>query len=290
MTWEQTKTLAHLAEQIVGADAIVIGAGSGLSSASGYDHYHWSSALTVPLKRFREYYGFSSPFAGFYHCYSSYGEQWGYYSQYIRAMQEVPTDQSYRDLQAIVTGKPVFVLTTNVDGQFARIFPKEQICAFQGDFDFCQCSWPCQDHLWDSRELVDRLTPYLDGVRLPEEQVPRCPQCGRILVPWVRDDTFLEGNVWRESLALYHDFLRHWLLQQTGKRVLLLELGVGEMTPSIIKLPFWELTAKNENVFYAYLNRDAFHMPTHLAGRSLYLAGDLKETLDALRQYLKGEL
>lgn len=289
MTREQKETLARLAEEIRRADAIVIGGGSGLSSASGFDHYHWSPALTVPLERFREYYGFTSPFAGFYHCYSSYGEQWGYYSQYIRAMQEAPTGQPYRDLQAIVAGKPVFVLTTNVDGQFARVLPWEQICAFQGDYSFCQCSQPCEDRLWDSRELVARLTPRLDGVRLPEDQVPRCPRCGRILVPWVRDDTFLEGHAWRQSLDRYHDFLRHWLLEQTGKRVLLLELGVGEMTPSIIKLPFWELTAKNEGVFYACLNRDASHTPAHLAGRSLYLAGDLAETLAALRQRVKGE-
>ena len=73
-------------------------------------------------------------------------------------------------------------------------------------------------------------------------------------------------------------------LKVADKKVLLLELGVGEMTPSIIKLPFWELTAKNENVFYACLNREAAHSPEHLRGRSLYLQGDLAETLAALRQ------
>lgn len=241
MTREQNETLERLAEKIATADAIVIGGGSGLSSASGYDHYRWSPALTVPLERFREFYGFTSPFVGFYHCYFSYGEQWGYYSQYIRAMLEAPTGQPY------------------------------------------------QDHLWDSRELVEALTPRLDGIRLPEDRVPRCLQCGRILVPWVRDDTFLKGSIWQKSLARYQNFLRHWLLEQTGKRVLLLELGVGEMTPSIIKLPFWEMTAKNEGVFYACLNRDVSHTPAHLAGRSLYLAGDLAETLAALRQQVKGE-
>ena len=73
-------------------------------------------------------------------------------------------------------------------------------------------------------------------------------------------------------------------MNQTDKKVLLLELGVGEMTPSIIKLPFWELTAKNENVFYACLNQEASHRPEHLRGRSPYLQGDLAETLSALRQ------
>ena len=105
-----------------------------------------------------------------------------------------------------------------------------------------------------------------------------------MLVPWVRDDTFLEGTFWQDSLHRYHRFLRHWIMDQSDKKVLLLELGVGEMTPSIIKLPFWELTAKNENVFYACLNREAAHRPEHLRGRSLYLQGDLAEILSAIRQ------
>ena len=147
-------TLQELAERIDQADAVVIGGGSGLSSAAGYDHYHWSPALSEALAPFREQYGFTSPLAGFYYCFSSYGEQWGYYSQYIRFMWEAPTGQPYLDLQALVADKPAFVLTTNVDRQFFRVFPKEQICAFQGDFGYCQCSQPCRDEIWENRELV----------------------------------------------------------------------------------------------------------------------------------------
>ena len=274
----------ELAERIGQADAIVIGGGSGLSSAAGYDHYHWSPAILEALAPFREQYGFTSPLAGFYHCFSSYGEQWGYYSQYIRFMWEAPTGQPYLDLQALVADKPAFVLTTNVDRQFFRVFPKEQICAFQGDFGYCQCSQPCRDAIWENRELVKELTSRLEGVRLPEEAVPRCPDCGRVLVPWVRDDTFLEGCAWKAQLDRYHAFLRRWLLEQAGKNILLLELGVGEMTPSIIKLPFWELTARNENVFYACLNRETSHAPEHLRECSLYLQGDLVEILPAIRR------
>ena len=132
--------------------------------------------------------------------------------------------------------------------------------------------------------LVKELTGRLVGVRLPEDAVPRCPDCGRVLVPWVRDDTFLEGSAWKAQVDRYHAFLRRWLLEQSGKNVLLLELGVGEMTPSIIKLPFWELTARNENVFYACLNRETSHAPEHLRERSLYLQGDLVEILPAIRR------
>ena len=88
-------------------------------------------------------------------------------------MEEDPTGQSYLDLKEIVGKKPVFVLTTNVDGQFFRVFPREHICAFQGNFEFCQCSQPCEDRIWGNRELVRELTEYLDGVRIPEDQVDR---------------------------------------------------------------------------------------------------------------------
>lgn len=276
--------LDHLAEKIEIADAILIGAGSGLSSAAGYDHYHWSPALLKALAQFQEYYRFPSPFAGFYHCFSSYGAQWAYYSQYIRFMWEAPIGQPYLDLKKAVGSKPAFILTTNVDMQVSRLFSKEQVCTFQGDFGFCQCSQPCHDQIWTNYGLVQRLTQALDGVNLPEEMVPRCPDCGRVLIPWVRDDTFLEGSVWQEGVARYHAFLRHWLTEQSGKKLLLLELGVGEMTPSIIKLPFWQLAAQNEDVFYACLNQKDSHAPEHLKGKSLYLQGDLAETLSRLRQ------
>lgn len=277
--------LEILAEKIRQADAIIIGGGSGLSSAAGYNHYHWSPAFDERLGAFRDYYGFCSPLEGFYRCYSNYGELWGYYSQYIRFLWEAPTGIPYLNLKKIVNEKPYFVLTTNVDMQFSRIFPDESICRFQGDFQYYQCMQPCHDRIYESRELVMELSEHLiDGIRLPEELVPRCKECGRILIPWVRDDSFLEGKEWKESVAHYHNFLRHWLMEQKNKKVLLLELGVGEMTPSIIKLPFWEMTAKNENVFYACLNKEASHTPEHLNDRSIYLDGDLAEILQRLQE------
>lgn len=278
--------LKRLAEVLATADAVVVGGGSGLSSAAGYDHYHWLPALAEALAPFREYYGFTSPMAGYYHCYSSYGAQWGYYSQYLRFMWEAPTGQPYKDLAAILSDTPHFVLTTNVDQQFFRVFPEEKVCAFQGDFSYCQCSQPCHDAIWQNRALIDTLTAHLDGVLLPEEWVPRCSECGRVLVPWVRDDTFLEGQYWQAALERYQAFLRQWLMASSPKKVVLLELGVGEMTPSIIKLPFWRLTEKNEGVFYATLNQSATAAPLHLGTRALAVQGDLAESLALLREWM----
>ena len=278
--WDE---LARLQEALEQADALLIGAGSGLSASAGLSYS--GERFERYFADFQEKYGINDMYSGGFYPFDSLEEYWAWWSRHIWWNRYEPqTNTTYSDLFALVKDQDYFVLTTNVDQQFFRVFPQEQICAFQGDFSYCQCSQPCRDDIWENRELVKELTGRLVGVRLPEEAVPRCPDCGRVLVPWVRDDTFLEGTFWQDNLHRYHRFLRRWIMDQSDKKVLLLELGVGEMTPSIIKLPFWELTAKNENVFYACLNREASHSPEHLRGRSLYLQGDLAETLAALRQ------
>ena len=78
------------------------------------------------------------------------------------------------------------------------------------------------------------------GFEVRSEDVPRCPHCGWQFVPWVRNDTFLQGAAWHEGLGRYERFVR----ERGDGRVLLLGLGAGEMTPGIITLPFWSMAAK----------------------------------------------
>lgn len=282
----EKEQLVLLADKIRKADAVVIGGGSGLSSASGYNHYHWTAAMEKLLGGFKDRYGFTSPFAGFYYCYSSYEQQWGYYSQYIRCMQEAPIGSPYLDLMKITRDKPSFILTTNVDMQFRRVFQEQQVCEFQGSFDYFQCSQPCHDRIYPNRNEIRKMSECLEDFSIPAELVPRCPKCGRVMVPWVRDDTFLEGAVWKESVRRYQEFLKEHLSDEKNRNVLLLELGVGEMTPGIIKLPFWEMTAKNRNVFYVCLNKEKANAPEHLREKSVYIAGNLADTLHELRSLL----
>ena len=225
------KDIESLARLITAADAVVVGAGSGLSSAAGFNHYHWTPALETYLGEFKDYYRFTSPFAGFYYCYSSPEQQWAYYTKYIYSMWHLPTGQPYLDLKAVLAGKDYFVLTTNVDMQCERVFSGERVCSYQGNIGYLQCAQPCHDRLYENRELIESMNQALRGTVLPPEMVPRCPECGRIMVPWVRDDTFLEGRDWRSGTERYEKFLTRYLLEQPEKKVLLLELGVGEMTP-----------------------------------------------------------
>ena len=137
--------------------------------------------------------------------------------------------------------------------------------------------------------MIRRMNENIRGLRVTSELLPRCNECGRIMVPWVRDDTFLEGKDWREGVRRYENFLKKYLMNGTDKNVVLLELGVGEMTPSIIKLPFWEMTYKNEKVFYACLNQKKSSVPEHIKDKGIYIAGDLAETLRDLKENIVGK-
>ena len=197
---QKEEQVSFLAEKIRQADAVLIGGGSGLSSAAGYNHYHWLPYMEECLQDFKEWYGLKSPFDGFYYCYSSPEQQWAYYARYIQSMWDAPTGQPYYDLRDIVAEKEVFVLTTNIDMQFERIFQKERICDYQGNSGYVQCSQPCHDQIYSNVEMIRRMNENIRELRVTSELLPRCNECGRIMVPWVRDDTFLEGKDWREGV------------------------------------------------------------------------------------------
>ena len=254
---QKEEQVSFLAEKIRQADAVLIGGGSGLSSAAGYNHYHWLPYMEECLQDFKEWYA--------------------------------PTGQPYYDLRDIVAEKEVFVLTTNIDMQFERIFKKERICDYQGNSGYVQCSQPCHDQIYSNVEMIRRMNENIRELRVTSELLPRCNECGRIMVPWVRDDTFLEGKDWREGVRRYENFLKKYLMNGTDKNVVLLELGVGEMTPSIIKLPFWKMTYKNEKVFYACLNQKKSSVPEHIKDKGIYIAGDLAETLRDLKENIVGK-
>ena len=117
------------------------------------------------------------------------------------------------------------------------------------------------------------------GFEIRSEDVPRCPHCGWQLVPWVRDDTFLQGTAWRKGLERYEHFAR----ERGSSRVLLLELGVGEMTPGIITLPFWSMTAKLPDAHLLSVNISGDSAPLQLGNKAEAIRADLRTLLAAAR-------
>ena len=280
MKTEMAGTIRDLIRQ---ADAVLVGAGSGMSSAAGYNHYHHNAVFETYFYDFEEVYGIQNLFQGFYYVYSKPEQEWGFYSRYIRFMEEAPAGQPYRDLYEILKEKEYFILTTNCDIQIPKIFPANRICQFQGDFRYFQCSQPCHDKLYESHDLVTSMLDNMNGLEVPADWIPRCPECGWKMVPWVQDNTFLQGEMWEAAYQRYEDFVRKY----QDKKLLLLELGVGDMTPSVIKLPFWDMTAKFPDTFLVTVNLAKTSAPEHLKGKSMTICEDLSCFLQGVKQESK---
>ena len=274
---EQT---ARLRRALDSADAVLIGAGSGLSTAAG---------LTYTGERFERYFGdfiakyhIPDMYAGGFYPFETLEEYWAWWSRHIFYNRYVDAPLPvYRDLLALVRGRDYFVLTTNVDHQFQRAgFDKKRLFYTQGDYGLWQCMQPCHNKTYDNEQTVRRMIEQQRDMRVPTELVPHCPVCGRPMTMNLRaDDTFVEDEGWHAATGRYADFLR----RHEGLRVVFLELGVGGNTPGIIKYPFWRMTRDNPQATYVCINAGEAFAPHEISKQSLCIQGDIGEVLQRIQ-------
>ena len=268
--------IRRLKQKIVTADAIVIGAGAGLSTAAGF---------TYSGERFEKYfsdfiqkYGFSDMYSGGFFPFESPEEHWAYWSRYIYINRYMDVDNgTYKTLLSLVKDKDYFVLTTNVDHQFQKAgFDKHRLFYTQGDYGLFQCLEPCCQKTFDNEEFIRRMYNEQKNMRVPFELIPKCPECGKPMTMNLRaDDKFVQDEGWYKARERYADFLR----RHEGMHMLFLELGVGFNPPVIIKYPFWQITAKNPNAVYACINFNEAFCPEELEKKSICIGGDIAEVL-----------
>lgn len=273
-------TLQRLKHEIQTADAILIGAGAGLSTSAGFTYT--GKRFTETFADFISKYGFRDMYSGGFYPFETLEEHWAYWSRYIyiNRYQDAPKD-TYADLLALVQGKDYFVLTTNVDHCFQKAgFDKHRLFYTQGDYGLWQCSGPCHDKTYDNEAVIRKMVAEQKDMRVPSELVPRCPVCGAPMSMNLRaDSTFVEDEGWRQAAARYQDFIR----RHEGMRVLYLELGVGMNTPGIIKYPFWKMVYQNPRAAYACVNLSEAYCPAEIRKRSICIDEDIGKVLKKLR-------
>ena len=266
----------RLKQALDAADAIVVGAGAGLSASAG---------LTYSGERFERYfsdfqkkYGIQDMYSGGFYPFGSLEEYWAWWSRHIMVNRyERAPKPVYDDLRKLVDGRDYFVLTTNVDHQFQMAgFDKKRLFYTQGDYGLWQCSEPCCQKTYDNEEAVRQMAAEQRDMKVPAGRIPRCPVCGKPMTMNLRaDDTFVQDEGWYQARSRYQEFLR----RHDGSNVVFLELGVGGNTPVIIKYPFWKYTLDNPNAIYACVNsREAF-APKEIASRSVCVESDIGEFL-----------
>ena len=268
-----------LKEWLRSADAVVVGAGAGLSSSAGFTYA--GERFDKYFSDFAEKYGFRDMYSGGFYPFSSLEEFWGYWSRMIYVNRyDQPAGKPYEDLLRLLSGKEYFVLTTNVDHRFQVAgFEKERLFYTQGDYGLFQCSLPCRQKTYDNEAAVREMLEKQKDGKIPPELVPRCPVCGRPMTTNLRaDGAFVEDEGWHAAHARYQKFLK----EHTKGKTLYLELGVGMNTPGIIKYPFWQRVYAEKESRYACLNLELAYAPEEIKDRSVCIAGDLGETLQKL--------
>ena len=266
----------RLKQALDSADAVVIGAGAGLSASAGLTYS--GERFETYFKDFADKYGIRDMYSGGFYPFASLEEYWAWWSRHIMVNRYEPAPKPvYDNLLKLVEGKDYFVLTTNVDHQFQLAgFDKKRLFYTQGDYGLWQCSEPCHRRTYDNEETVRRMFAEQRDMRVPTELIPRCPVCGKPMTMNLRaDDTFVQDEGWYHAQSRYQDFLR----RLEGMRVVFLELGVGRNTPVIIKYPFWKYTHNNTNAFYACINFQEAFAPREISGRSVCVGVDIGEFL-----------
>ena len=269
--------IEKLKEKIRTADAVVIGAGAGLSAAAGFTYS--GERFEKYFSDFRKKYGFEDMYSGGFYPYQTPEEHWAYWSRYIfvNRYQDAPKPV-YENLLKLIADKDYFVITTNVDHCFQKAgFDKKRLFYTQGDYGLFQCNEPCCQETFDNEAIVLEMLKQQKDMKIPTELLPVCPHCGKPLTMNLRsDDKFVEDEGWHRAAERYQNFLR----TRAGGKILFLELGVGYNTPVIIKYPFWQMTAKNPNATYASINKGQAVCPTEIRHKSICINDNISNTIN----------
>ena len=267
-----SEQLERLQTALQDCDAVVIGAGAGLSTSAGF--IYTGERFEKYFSDFASKYGFSDMYSGGFYPYSSPEEHWAYWSRYIYINRYMDAPKPVYDaLLKLVQAKDYFVITTNVDHCFQKAgFDKKRLFYTQGDYGLFQCSEPCCQETFDNEAVIRQMMERQEDMKIPTELLSVCPHCGKPLTMNLRsDDKFVEDEGWHRAAERYSEFLcRH-----EGQRILFLELGVGYNTPVIIKYPFWRMTAKNPNAFYACINQGQAVCPPEIQRQAVCIHADI---------------
>lgn len=295
-TTDYLQSIKEIKDNIEKCDALIIGAGAGLSTAAGF--IYTGERFERYFSDFIEKYGFEDMYSGGFYPFADKTEFWAYWSRYIYVNRYMnPSFHLYDDLLKLVNNKDYFVITTNVDHCFQKAgFDKKRLFYTQGDYGLFQCSKPCHKETYDNKEIITKMVLSQgfiisdDGtlvipdngsisMKISEELIPVCPVCGREMTMNLRSDNrFVEDEGWHEAAERYQNYLR----TRSGMKTVFLELGVGYNTPGIIKYPFWNMAYKNPDSKYICLNYDDISHPREIDSQTICIKGDCRKVIENL--------
>ncbi|KRK87025.1 hypothetical protein [Lentilactobacillus sunkii] len=274
----QADTLRSLIDQ---ADATVIGVGAGMPAADGFSYV--GPRFEDNFADFIEKYHFYDMLQAFLAKFEDWSEYWAFESRFVLLNGiDQPEGKLYHHFQQFLENNhyEYTILNTNGDNTLEKAhFDKDRVFNYQGQFSRMQCSKFCTPFTYRDDDLIRKMVRDQRNMRVPEDLIPRCPNCGAPLEVNKRTDQgMVEDAEWHREEKNYHDFLDKW----NGKKVLNLEIGVGHTTPWIIREPFWKMTKESPDAMYVMVNQKDYLIPDYLDGQKVRLNGDIAQVVGQL--------
>lgn len=266
---------------IKSADAILIGAGAGLSTAAGLEYS--GNSFQKDYKEFIEKYNFSNLYTATFYDFKTPEEKWAFWAKVItiNRFNEKPLELC-QDLYNLIREKKYFVITTNVDGQFEKAgFQKENLFIVQGDYSLLQCEDGCHDKVYYNKDLVEDWIKNAKNCKIPSNLVPKCPVCGKDMDMNLRKDAnFVQDENWYKQARKYEKFLA----ESQNQNLLLIEIGVGFNTPSIIRFPFEQMVYSDLKTTLIRINKDYPLIREEIKSKSIAFDEDIEQIIKDLKE------
>ena len=291
--------LEKVVSLISSSKAILIGAGAGLSTSSGFD-----SSGEIFHKYFFDFekkYKITDKYSGSFYPFPKKSEFWAFMSRNIYLMRfSGSPKKTYNILYEIFKDKNYFILTTNVDHLFQKAgFDKNRMYYMQGDMGLLQCKKPCHLKNYENYDLIkdmlidqgfsfDSNGELVVGNNIKseinEKLIPKCPVCGGEMDFNLRiGNNFVEDNGWHKHKKLYADFVTKY----KNDDILYIELCVGYNTPAIIKYNFWNRVNNNKKARFISINLEESDVPNEIKDRSLVISGDADKIINEIYALIK---
>ncbi|HOJ00142.1 MAG TPA: winged helix-turn-helix transcriptional regulator [Anaerolineaceae bacterium] len=254
-----TERISRTKELIKNADHIIIGTGSGIDSNNNkIDHFSKRKAqelfpnfFDLGLQNIDE---MINAFSNIYP--ENENEYWEFWAKYIWELRyNRPVSQSHKYLADIVKDKDYYVISTNSDGQLEESrLSKQRIHLPLGNYSYLQCTFPCHEMLYESKEYIEKILNHLaSGDEMNNAITPHCPQCGNYLIPnhyRVKTISLVESNN-MATHSMFCDFIN----KIRNDNNVFLEIGCGLRLPSIIRHRFENYLHEFHNTYLIRINR-----------------------------------
>lgn len=272
-------------EKLQQADAVVVGAGAGLSAAAGLDYS--GSQFRSEFADYIGKYGFPDLYSSSFYEFPTEEERWARWARHIDYARFRPgAFPLYKELYALVGSMNYFVITTNVDAQFRKAgFEESKIFEVQGDYGLMQCAIGCHPKVYSDKETVATILKHSHDLTVDKRYIPVCPVCGGNMDVHVRKNQyFVEDEGWRAAASRYESFMTRYA---GDANIVLFELGIGFNTPAIIRYPFERIAFNNPHATIIRLNSDYPDGPAETASRTIAFTENMQEVINTLLKYEK---